>query len=772
MKTGLKIMEKKPAITKQHRVELPQIEQLVAKSFAMIAPAWPLQNLIAVNPLRGFERLPIEEALEQGAAYFQTRDLPEGMHPVNRETIKWLQAYCDEGQATIPMPLRNRGFYASWRALAIYDERLHGNNKDRIEWLNTLPERAEQAIAEALLRLSIPKDERELFLTLLLTTLPGWAAYVNYRTEWAEQEKNAKTTITQVDYLAVRLAIICLLWPSSKALIGWHRESLQQVKSTQGPLRSIEAREHPYRFSLLKALSAQRPKPKHIPKAQLLFCIDVRSEPFRRALEQTGDYHTYGIAGFFGLPVQIADSVTEESYASCPVLLKPQHIVHEHPACCDDHGMDHRQGQVRLSLLKRFYQSMKYSAVAPFVLAESLGIAAGAWMLLKSAMPVVAAGMARRMKERIATTPSLYPELSNISFAEQCAYAASALRLIGLTQGFAPLVILCGHGSNTQNNPHASALDCGACGGHHGGGNARILAMILNRREVRDYLKHQGIAIPDGTRFIAAEHNTTTDEVTFYSSHSLPDDGSFDLLELMADIETAREKNSAERLKSMSVDRSGLLFATELTKQRSESWAEVRPEWGLARNAAFIVGPRDITADLDLEGRCFLHSYDYGQDGDGAALRAILTAPMVVAEWINTQYLFSTLDNVAYGGGSKVTSNITGKIGIMQGNASDLMNGLPLQSVYSHDHEPFHQPQRLLTVVYAPRDKVLPIIKTEEVLTQLLGNGWVQLACIDPKSHDIHLLSRKLDWEEVDSAGIQVPFVPPANTRKVDLMPA
>ena len=306
--------------------------------------------------------------------------------------------------------------------------------------------------------------------------------------------------------------------------------------------------------------------------------------------------------------------------------------------------------------------------------------------------------------------------------------------MMGLTHHFATLVIFCGHGSTTQNNAYATALDCGACGGRHGASNARILAAILNRAEVRNHLTRQGITIAEATRFLAAEHNTTTDEVTLYGDVNE---------KLKVDLEKAREVNSTVRLKQMQI-MDGTAYKTLL---RSQDWAQVRPEWGLARNAAFIVAPRDITASLNLEGRCFLHSYEYMQDAEGSSLTAILTAPMVVAEWINTQYLFSTLDNVAYGGGSKITKNITGKIGIMQGNASDLMTGLPLQSVYSSDTEAYHEPQRLMCVVYAPRSMLDRIIQVQPVLKKLFGNGWVQLACIEPDSRKTYFLDRELTWQ-------------------------
>ena len=718
--------------------ETPSIPDLTKQSFGKIAPFWPLKNLIAVNPLQGLEDQPVEDALKTGAAFFQQSDLPEAMLAANRETIKWLQAFFDDGQATIPMPLRIKGLYAAWRHLAIHDAKLHGHDNQKQERLRALPETAEKAIAECLLSLGIAKQDRELFTTLMLTTLPGWAAHVKYRTEWAGLDASHPHPVTQADYLAMRLIITSLLWPEAKALIAWHEQALENSKTAESPLAQIQRAETHYRLPLLEKLAAQPLQTPHAPEAQLVFCIDVRSEPFRRALESTGDYQTLGFAGFFGIPVQITDTVTGASHASCPVLLSPKHEVMESPCCSNDKLAHNRKGYERLAGFKQLYQSVKYTFTTPFALVEALGIASGAWMGLRSLAPQFASRLKTAAAETVRKPLAMEPSLDSITLAEQCAYAEGALRMIGLTHHFAPWVVLCGHGSTTQNNAYATALDCGACGGRHGAGNARILAAILNRAEVRDHLSKQGVSISETTRFLAAEHNTTTDEMTLYG------DVSHEAIQKMKqDLEKARQINSAVRMKQLQVPNGN----AHHSRLRSQDWAQVRPEWGLARNAAFIVAPRDISAPLNLEGRCFLHSYDYTRDAEGRSLTGILTAPMVVAEWINTQYLFSTLDNVAYGGGSKITKNITGKTGIMQGNASDLMAGLPLQSVYRSDGEAYHEPQRLMTVVYAPRPMLDAIIHAQPVLQKLFGNGWVQLACIEPDSRKTYMLNRDLTWK-------------------------
>jgi uncharacterized protein YbcC (UPF0753/DUF2309 family) len=164
----------------------------------------------------------------------------------------------------------------------------------------------------------------------------------------------------------------------------------------------------------------------------------------------------------------------------------------------------------------------------------------------------------------------------------------------------------------------------------------------------------------------------------------------------------------------------------------------------LAKNAGFIVGPRDLTKNNNLDSRCFLHSYNWESDTTGKALEAIMQGPMVVTQWINNHYYFSTVDNSVFGGGSKITHNITGKFGVVQGNGGDIKTGLPLQSLMQSDNEMYHQPLRLSILIQAPVSRVNDILSRNKNLQNLLDNEWIYLMVTDPlNKNNIHHCQKK-----------------------------
>ena len=112
--------------------------------------------------------------------------------------------------------------------------------------------------------------------------------------------------------------------------------------------------------------------------------------------------------------------------------------------------------------------------------------------------------------------------------------------------------------------------------------------------------------------------------------------------------------------------------------KRARNWAEVRPEWGLAGNAAVRRRAARAHAGTSIfGGRAFLHDYRADDDADGSILEAIMTGPVVVGHWINFQYYASTVDNARYGSGDKVLHNIVGgHLGVFEGNGGDLRIGL------------------------------------------------------------------------------------------------
>ncbi len=318
--------------------------------------------------------------------------------------------------------------------------------------------------------------------------------------------------------------------------------------------------------------------------------------------------------------------------------------------------------------------------------------------------------------------------------------AQSILKNLGLSSGLARLVVFCGHVSQTCNNPLAASLDCGACGGHGGEANARFAALLLNNPQVRAELANRGVVVPADTWFIAAVHNTTTDSLQWFDEASVPSTHLYDLMQLKHVAHEAAMRNRCERSQSFQS------IAPHALITKSLDWSEVRPEWGLAGNAAFIAAPRAVTEGMSLEGRSFLHSYDYTKDNDGSVLELIMTAPLVVAHWINMQYFASTVDPMHYSSGSKTIHNVVGQFGVVAGNGGDLGIGLPLESFHNGQSDE-HQPLRLLGVIAAPKEMIDKVIAKHPLLQQIFGNQWMHLIAFD--AGQSHQLGSDLQWQRV-----------------------
>ncbi len=628
------------------------------------------------------------------------------------------------------MPGRELGLYPAWRALAPHDPGL-GQLVGRVarRRLADLPEGSAAALAELVTLLRIAEDSVTEYFRASLRRVPGWASAV----------ARSHDSSDIVGFLALRLTLEYLAVGEPDDGDPWSAPRLEQLEVPPWMERLAtwqEALELGYRDHLVGLVSTTSLLGDRTPEptAQVVMCIDVRSEGFRRRLEEVGPYETLGFAGFFGLPVRVA-VLEHDPVPSCPVIVEPKATVVEVADGSERAAETRHDRHVATEAAWDARHDAKTGPAAPFAFAEAAGWVLGPLAALNTFAP----GTAGRLRRRIAraAVPSIPTRIDvgaeagaaqhhhqGFTADEQIAVAHGALTTMGLTSGFAPIVVLCGHRSVTTNNPFAASLDCGACAGKAGGPNARALAEVLNRSAVRSGLALAGIEIPATTWFVAAEHDTTSDIVTILDTHRVPSTHRPALTQLRRDLADAGARLADERRELLpgAGSRSGVSVAA----RRSADWAEPVPEWGLVRNAAVVVGPRELTAGRDLQRRVFLHSYDTAGDTDGAALGAILTGPLVVGHWISSQYYFSSVDPVRHGAGTKPLHNVVGGIGVHEGPGGDLRVGLPLESVQFAGAR-VHEPMRLLAVVQAPRDRLDMLIDRNSAVAQLLDNGWIRL---------------------------------------------
>ena len=560
----------------------------------------------------------------------------------------------------------------------------------------------------------------------------------------------------------------------ARTLLNW----VDQYPADQHGAVWIEAYEDSFRENILRKISAHRgtvPGLESRPHAQLVFCIDVRSESFRRHIESQGTYETFGYAGFFGISINHQAFDSNQRSSLCPVLLTPNHAVTETPRQGEGAALGKYSTGTRWSQLgHHFFHDLKHHPVGSMMVIDVLGFFFSMGLLgktlLQKSFHTMTSAVQGMLTHKVLTQISILspsdpqnPKVGEVnaegipeglalgfSLSERATFIENGLRVMGLTKNLARLVCLCGHGSETDNNPYYGALDCGACGGAPGDANARVFAAMANDPEVRLILKEKGLPIPDDTWFLPGKHNTTTDRVEFYDLEELPDSHQEDLRALNKDLEQAGAMQALERCYRMPSAPTEISpeQAFSHVDERSCDWANPRPEWGLAGNGAFLIGRRNLTKGLDLGGRVFLHSYDPVADPEGAILEKIMTAPLIVGEWINTGYYFSAVDPWAYGSGSKVLHNVVGGVGMMLGTQSDLQMGFPLQTVNNGDAH-YHEPMRLLAIIEHTPSVISSIIQKHAILQQLFHNQWLTLIALDPHTFEYHRYNPDATWEKV-----------------------
>lgn len=820
--------------TKNKAVSTQDLAAIMRTACKKIAPVWPLESFVAVNPYLGlvdkrFENVAQElsyvngiemtlptsfyfQKIEQGvithedlAFALQKKDSVEveafiekvktttqvDQEPSKVPTIAdtatlvtntdwnrfitarisvWAASYFDVGQAVWKVADQKEGLFAAWRAEAEVDRtpELSGLKGFR-RAVKALPPNYLDATAAALTLLGIPESGLPFYLHRLLLGVGGWSAYAA-RLDW-DSALYGGNDGKLMEFLTVLICWeACLLqctehppleerWKKAK-IVMLAAEGMKVVSPALTQKLILQAAfDRAAQRGVIEKFRSHQPA-KQVKstqaKAQAIFCIDVRSEVYRRNWELVDDQiETLGFAGFFAFPLKFVPIGHDSGEAQCPVLLTTGPTILEEITDKSENQQAYDRRLLKQQT-QQVWKSFKSGAVTCFSFVSPMGLSflpklfTDSFGLTRPVPNPEQAGMKKKhihQKSISLEVGTHNHETVGIPMEQQLQMGKNALKAMSLTEDFGRFVMIVGHGSTTVNNPYATGLDCGACGGHTGEANARVAAAVLNSKKVRAGLQKEGIIIPESTIFLACLHDTTTDEVSIFNEMDVPASQQAELAELKKSLELAGHATRTERLLRMTTDvESG---ADKAISTRSKDWSQVRPEWGLAGCSAFVVAPRERTQGIHLEGKSFLHSYNWKKDEGFGVLELIMTAPMVVTSWINLQYYGSTVDNKNFGSGNKTLHNVTAGVGVLEGYSGDLRVGLPWQSL--HDGKDYqHEPLRLNVFIEAPIDAMNAILKKHTSVRNLCDNGWLNLLAIHQSGQVSYRYTGNLEWEKIE----------------------
>ncbi len=710
---------------------------------------------------------------------------PDPAQAVHDVLIPFLASYLDEGVARWPMPGRERGL------IACFCDHVSTMPSALSPWQRRALERLRagdaHAISIAVLdELDVHVEHWDSYLTRVLLELPGWNGMIAWLESHPHDREPNASPASLLEVTAIRLALEIEALRESAITIG-HRGALSTLTAVRGAVLSQgdddeddiwrlfqlcqlagiagpdlltapssqtlvtsligaldsfdraarletfhEAFEHHHLREQLAAIAdnIRRPAYPEPPSArfQVAFCIDDREESIRRHFEELDPRHvTLAVAGFYGVAAKFRSIDDLRAQALCPAVIHPDHVIEEHPY--PDHApWAEKRGRLRARLAAWRHTMIhgSHSLARGAVLTPVLGFTWTLPLALRMLFPRATADIANAFAKRFLPPPR--SRLVHEFTPDECAaMVRSTLESIGLVRGFAPLVVMLGHGATSANNPHFSAYNCGACGGQNGGPNARAFAAMANDRAVRDLLRKTGIEIPETTHFIGGVHDTTSEDITLFDLDLVPPSFASELAALESAFVEARARSAHERCRRFAHAPSRLdaVRALAHVEERAVDLAQARPELGHATNAVCVVGRRALTRGLFLDRRALLASYDPSIDANGAILAQVLAAAVPVCAGINLEYFFSTVDDEVWGSGSKLPHNLASLLGVMEGSSGDLRTGLPRQMIE------VHEPVRLLTLIEASPARLLEILDANRDLAELARNSWIRLVSVD-----------------------------------------
>jgi uncharacterized protein YbcC (UPF0753/DUF2309 family) len=742
-----------------------------------------LENFVHHNPFQEVQHLEFRDAIQ----YMQTLETYAspgervlhltGIDPRKREKgalVDLSAVFLDRGATKWTPGFRDQGFlffFASLEGLGFAPWRRHARKRAReilvsLKQENADPaELSEQIIQKELENFGIPPEDWDSCVRSMLANIRGWAGMFHHM-ETHPHEAPLNTRVSLIELCAAqailsRAAIEMVAsqsgWDDAKTPLAlWLRRApttrnhpvtygsvreLSVIADNDQTLDRLAELEKTYEQKVINAIAAnlQMASPgeeqtRPSPQMQFIACIDDREGSLRRHLEEadsTIEVETFGVAGFFGLPMSYKSIDAHVAIDVTPHGKPIWNVVDADHENLPGSVAKYKHRRRYLGQVNRSFEAMSFSPVGSLLLSALAPLYFGQLVLMGYA-PLWNAAIWDSLfrpvkpKTRVAFTEPVSPSAA-------ASVLAGVFKSTGICRHFSPLVVILGHGASSYNNPYSAAYNCGACGGHSGGGNARVFAHLANDLDVRACLyEEHNMSIPQQTVFVAGEHDTTADNVILSNEDDIPPSHLLHLRNAKRLLSEALGKNALERCHRFLLSEATTpKDALRHVRQRSVDFAEARPELNHAANAAVIVGRRSLTRGSFFDRRKFLPSYDpYLDDDEGTQLESVLAPALNVCSGINLEYLFSTIAIDRHGAGSKAPLNAVSNIGVQHGTYGDLRTGLPSQMVE------MHVPLRAIYVVDSHVSKVEAVFKRRPDLEVLVRNNWVHMVVREPSTGD------------------------------------